>query len=64
MHREHGTSRRKAPPRDLGEYLGEYRRYAVVHTNDQWQEDLRKKKLTLREKFEVTSTYFLIRSSR
>ena len=36
--------------RDLGEYLGECLRYAVVHTNDQWQEDLRKKKLTLREK--------------
>lgn len=44
--------------RTLGEYLGECLRYAVVHTNDQWQEDLRKKKLTLREKFEVASTYF------
>ena len=27
--------------------------YTVVHTNQQWQEDLQKKKMTLREKFEM-----------
>ena len=28
--------------------------YTVVHTNQQWQEDLKRKKLTLREKFEMS----------